>query len=300
MKITKPGIYEDLPAADYHAQHEWLSWSMMKRLVPPSTPAHLKTAMRAPEARKRHFDLGKVVHHIVLGKGDMFEVVQSLGRDKKTARDAENYQTVSAQADRDRIYGAGNVPILRDELDQAEQMASAVWDHPAAHALLSEGIPEVSLFWVDEATGVKCRARLDWCPTPPKTGRLVVPDLKTANSAAPSEFQKVAARLGYYGQQEHYSDGIRATGLSDDPGFVFVVVETTDPWPVIVGQFETFEDKTLGAAVVDRCRRVWHECVTTDTWPAYPPGVIDLTLPTWLHWDLAEFSGVSLDSEIRM
>ena len=296
MKITKPGIYADLSNADYHAQHDWLSWSMMKRLVPPSTPAHLKAAMRNGQENKRHFDLGKVVHALALGDGDTFEVVQCVGRDKKV-RDAEDYATKSAQVHRDAIYEAGNVPILRRELDQAEAMAKSLREHPVARDLLSDGQPEVSLFWIDEATGAKCRARLDWLPNPQLDGRLIVPDLKTANAAAPTEFAKAAARFGYYGQQHHYLDGIRQTGLASDPTFVFVVVETTDPWPVIVGRIHEEGDLALAAGVVDRCRSLYRECAATDTWPAYPGGLVDLSLPVWLHYDLETFAGLSLSPE---
>ena len=215
--ITEPGVYYDLPADVYRRQHAWVSWSTLKRLVPPSTPAHLQAARRAPEERKRHFDLGKVVHAIILGTGDEFEVVRSLDR-KKVARDATDYTTVSAQAHRDEIYEAGKVPVLRAELDRAHKMAESVIRHDAAHELLTNGSPEVSLFWVDPATGVKCRARLDWLPAP-SARRLTVPDLKTSPSSDPLTFAKSVAKFGYYGQQAHYSDGIKACGLSDDPEF---------------------------------------------------------------------------------
>lgn len=297
-KITEPGVYYDLPPDHYRQQHDWVSWSTLKKLVPPSTPAHLQAARRAGEERKRHFDLGKVVHSLVLGAGDEFEVVQSVDRQKNT-KDAVDYTTVSAQAHRDAIYDAGKVPILRREVDHAEKMAESIKAHNAAHSLLTNGSPEVSLFWVDEATGVKCRARLDWLPKRAIHGRFTVPDLKTSPSSDPASFAKSIAKFGYYGQQAHYSDGIRACGLDDDPEFVFVVVEVTDPWPVIVGRVDTVEDLTFARAVVDRCRRVWRECNETDTWPAYPTGVIDLALPSWLLWDLEEFSGITTTTEIE-
>lgn len=288
MKITEPGVYTDLPAADYHAQHDWLSWSRMKHLVPPSTPAHFKASLRKGDERKRHFDVGKVVHSVILGDGDEYVVVQALTKDKQSY-DAKSYDLVSAQRHRDAIYDEGKVPILRAELDAVQKMAESVAAHPVANALLTNGQPEVSLFWIDEATGVKCRARIDWLPDPRPGRRLIVPDLKSAATAAPSEFAKAAAKFGYYGQQRHYLDGIAACGIDPDPAFLFVVVEKTDPWPVIVGQFADRSDLELASAVVDRARRLYRECVEADHWPAYPGGVIDLTLPNWLHYELEEF-----------
>lgn len=289
VSITEPGVYPDLPAEEYHRQHDWLSWSMMKRLVPPSTPAHLKASLRQGEERERHFDVGKVVHNVVLGNGDDYEVVQAVTREKVTY-DARDYVTKSAQDHRDAIYESGKVPILRAELEAAEQMAKSVTEHEVANALLTNGTPEVSLFWIDEATGVKCRARLDWLPDAREGRRMIVPDLKSAATADPREFSKAAGKYGYYGQQRHYLNGIKACGLDPDPAFLFVVVEKADPWPVIVGQIAGRDDLDLAARVVDRATRLWRDCTESDHWPAYPAGVIDLSLPTWLHYDLEEFA----------
>ena len=287
VTITEPGIYPDLPSDDYHAQHDWLSWSRMKYLIPPSTPAHFKAALSADEERKRHFDMGKVVHALTLGAGDDYVVVQALNRQKEPY-DATSYDTVSAQVHRDAIYADGLVPILAAELEQAEAMAKSVNEHPVASALLADGRPEVSLFWVDDATGVKCRARLDWLPNAVKGRRLIVPDLKTAVTAAPSEFSKAAANFAYYGQGMHYLDGVRALGLDLDPAWLFITVEKARPHLVSVGQLSDREDLRLARAVVDHCRRLYAECSATDNWPGYGHGINDLRLPTWLHYQLED------------
>lgn len=281
----KPGIYPDMPAAEYHAQHEWLSWSRMKRLIPPSTPAHFKASLVAGDERKRHFDLGKIVHSLTLGDVDEFVVVQALNRAKEEY-DASSYDLVSAQRHRDEIYAAGKIPILRHELEAAQAMAAQVKAHPLASRLFGSGQPEVSLFWVDPVTDVKCRARLDWLPDPVKGRRLIVPDLKTAVNASPSEFSKAAAKFGYYGQHMHYSDGIQALGIDPDPAFVFVAVEKADPHLVSVGHFTNRDDLRLARAAVDHCRRLYAECTEADRWPGYGDDIHDLSLPAWLHYEL--------------
>lgn len=286
MKITDPGVYPDLGHRDYHAQHDWLSWSGMKKLIPPSTPAHFKAALDGPEERKRHFDLGKVVHALVLGDGEEFEVVQAQNRAREWV-DAESYNLVSAQKHRDLIYDEGRVPILRSELVQAREMAAAVKANPNAAALFAAGQPEVSLFWVDPLTGVKCKARLDWLPARVEGRRMILADLKTAVSAAPAEFAKAAARYGYYGQACHYLDGVHALGLDPDPVFLFVVVETATGF-VSIDQFAKPEDIKLARRVVDHCRRLYGECVAADRWPAYGDQINHLELPTWLHFDMED------------
>lgn len=285
--ITEPGVYYDLAEADYHRQHDWLSWSRMKYLLPPSTPAHFKASLKRGEERKRHFDLGKVVHRLVLGEGADFEVVQALNKSKEPY-DAKDYLTVSSQRHMEEIYESGKVPILRHELDQAEAMAAAVKEHPTADALLTNGKPEVSLFWIDPETGVKCRARIDWLHDKVEGRRRIATDVKTALSASPIEFAKAAANHGYFGQHIHYLDGIKALGLDKDPAFVFVVIEKADPWLINVGQFANRDDLRLARAAVDHCRRLYAECLANDNWPGYGTGINDLLLPKWLHYSMEE------------
>lgn len=288
--ITEPGIYYDLPADEYHAQHDWLSWSQMKHLIPPSTPAHFQAHRSKPQENKRHFDFGKVVHALVLGDGDEFVIVQALNKAKEPY-DAKDYVTVSSQRDRDRIYEEGNVPILASELETAKAMAEAVKAHKTARALLADGKPEVSLFWIDKATGVKCRARLDWLPNKQAGRRLIVPDLKTTvGFAAGDEFGKTMAKFAYYGQQEHYGNGIQATGLDDDPAFLFIVIEKVAPHPVSVNQMTTIEDANLARAVVAHCIRLYSECSAKGAWPSWGDGVNNISLPKWLHNELEDIA----------
>lgn len=279
MKITEPGVYPDLPADDYRAQTDWLSVSGAKKLLRPSCPAKFKAALEAGDEHKPQFDLGKAVHTRVLGDGEALAVV-----------DAENWRSSDARLARDEAYACGRVPLLAAEAEQVEAMAAAVAAHPIAAALFAAGQPEVSLFWVDDATGVKCKARLDWLPEPAEGRRLLVPDLKTAVSAEPGEFARNAARFGYVSQQDWYSDGIRACGLDRDPAFLFVIVETTAPHVVTVGQFARDDDTKLAAAMNDKARRIYADCIQTDQWPGYADGIADLELPNWFHYQMEDIA----------
>lgn len=276
MSINE-GLHFDLPHEDYLAQHDWLSASGIKRLIPPSTPAHFKAA-QGREEHKPAFDFGKAAHARVLGVGEDVVVV-----------DAEDWRTKDARLARDAAHEEGKVPILAKDNAVIDGMAASLADHSIAPLLFATGQPEVSAFWTDPETGVQCRARFDWLPGQQKGRRLVVPDLKAAATAAPSEFAKSAARFGYYAQQEHYRDGLMALGIDDDPAFVFVVIEKEFPYLVTVAQFVEPADVKLARAAVDRSRRVFAECTATDSWPGYGDRIHSLSLPGWLHYDLEEY-----------
>jgi hypothetical protein len=56
--------------------------------------------------------------------------------------------------------GAGRQQIKRRDHDYVAQVERFVRAWPEASALLSDGIPEISIFWTDD--GVRKKARLDW------------------------------------------------------------------------------------------------------------------------------------------
>lgn len=277
MKITKPDLYPDLSEADYRAQHEWLSVSSAKKMLPPSCPAKYRATVGLEE-HKPQYDIGKAFHTAVLGDGAEVVVVDALDWRGKDAREA-----------RAAAYERGAVPILAAEAVLVANMAAAVKAHDTAPHLFAGGAPEVSAFWVDEATGVKCKARFDYLPEKQPGRRLIVPDLKSAVSADPGEFSRAAARFGYIQQQIHYSSGLQHLGVDDDPAFLFIVVEKDHPHLVNVGQFAKPEDIALTAAALDKALRLYAECLATDTWPGWS-GVTDLELPTWHLYALEEIA----------
>lgn len=277
MKITEPGLYHDLADEDYRAQTDWLSVSGAKKLLPPSCPAKFKASLGVEEHRPQ-FDQGKAFHAAVLGAGADVVVV-----------DALDWRSKDAREQRDAAYAAGKTPLLIADAAVVESMADAVKNHDTARHLFVGGAAEVSAFWVDEQTGVPCKARFDYLPDVQEGRRLIVPDLKSAVSADPSEFSRAAARFGYVMQQDWYSDGLRHLGIAADPAFLFVVVEKEAPHITVVGQFATPEDVALSAAANDKARRLYRDCLAADTWPGYP-GVTELELPTWHRYALEEMT----------
>ena len=155
MKITKPGLYPDLNEAVYRSQTDWLSVSGAKKLLPPSCPAKFKASLGVEE-HKPQFDVGKAFHAKVLGDGAEVVVVA-----------ADSWRSTAARDARDAAYEAGSVPLLTAEAEVVEAMAAAVKAHDTAPLLFAGGAAEVSAFWVDETTGVQCKARFDYLPDKP-------------------------------------------------------------------------------------------------------------------------------------
>lgn len=277
VRISKPGIYPDLAEKDYRAQTDWLSVSGAKKLLPPSCPAKFKATLGV-EDHKPQFDIGKAFHAKVLGDGAEVVVV-----------DALDWRGKDAKAERTAAYERGAVPILITDAAVVDAMYAAIANHDVAPHLFTGGASEVSAFWLDHETGVKCKARFDYLPDKQAGRRLIVPDLKSAVSADPEEFARAAARYGYLFQQVHYSNALRTLGVDDDPAFLFVVVEKDAPHLVNVGQFAEKDDLHLAVAALDKALRLYRTCLEADHWPGWP-GVTDLSLPTWHKYQLEEIA----------
>lgn len=285
--MREPGLIHDLPEKEYHAESA-LSCSQAKLLIPPSTPRKFQHALGQPEQRKRVFDIGKAVHAKVLGTPLDVVAVQKLNRSKERV-DAEDYDTLSAQAHRDEIYADGKTPLLQHEINACDAMAEAVLSNPDARALMElPSHPEVSAFWTDPETGIDCRARFDWLPDVKPGRRLIITDLKTAVSAWPAEFIRSAASFFYDLQDAWYRDAAKALGLDPEPEFLFVVVEKAEPYDVSVVRLHA-DARQRGEALMDRTRRIYAECVRSGQWPGIPHGVHTTDLPAYEHYKHEEF-----------
>lgn len=273
--ITRPGVYDGIPEAAYHRDlvpGGSLSSSGARKLLAPSCPALFRYEQTHPQPHKKAFDLGRAAHELVLGVGSGVEVV-----------DASDFRTKAAKEQRDAIYAAGKTPLLPAEYRQVQEMADAVKAHPiAAHIFKpGEGLAEQSMFWKDPDSGVVCRARMDWLPTPRAGKRLIVADLKSARSVAPPDLAKAVHEHGLHQQDDFYRRGCRELGIGDkDTSFVFVFVAKTPPYLVTVVELD-HEARRIGKERNDRALKVYKRCKETGVWPGFSDDITMLSLPLW-------------------
>lgn len=270
--ITGPGVY-DIPEHVYHADPVpggSLSSTGARRLLPPSCPALFKHERDHGAQRRQVFDVGSAAHRLVLGAGADLAVI-----------DAGDYRSKAARDQRDAAYAAGTTPVLSHEFDQVNAMATAVERHPVAGRLFApgRGDAERTLAWIDEATGVWCRARLDWmCRS--ANGRLIVVDYKTTTSAEPSKVARAIHDYGYHQQASWYLDGVRAVGLDVDPAFIFAFQEKAAPHLITVVELDA-EALRIGAERNRRALEIYARCTATGEWPGYTDDITLLGLPAW-------------------
>lgn len=270
--VEAPVIRDDLTAEEYHADRTSVSSSGLRALLAPGCPAQFKYDRDNPPAPKREFDLGHAAHKLVLGEGPEFKVI-----------DYPDYKKKAAQQERDDAHAAGLVPLLTKEHDQVQAMADAIRRHPIAGPLFTPGTgrAELSLYWTDPATGVRCRVRPDWLKEMP--GLALGVDYKTIRSADPETVSRAIRDHSYHQQDALYTDGIWAALQPADVRFVFVFQSKTAPYLITVREL-TQQDRDIGRARNERALRIYADCTANDEWPDWTGPVTEIPqvgMPTW-------------------
>ena len=178
---------------------------------------------------------------------------------------------------------AGRELVSHADYAVCAMQLEAVRSEPELAALLRAGHGEVSIFWIDQPTGIYCKARPDWLPVLEglRRGTAITPlDLKTCSDESPNGFGRAAARLRYDLQAAHYTAGIEAaTGLRVEK-FVFGAV-TSKPPVLAVPYVLTDEIRDQGR---DERRELMERlalCQRENQWPAYGAGFQLLDFPAY-------------------
>ena len=266
----------DIPSSLYHADDlggdtPSLSASLIHTLLSCS-PAHaraqhpkLNPALERDDAA--HYDIGMVVHALLLQGEDVAEVI-----------DAPDWRTKAAKEARDEARAAGLVPLLAHQHENVRSIVAAAREQlevfDAAPGLLVDGKPEQTIVW--EENGVLCRSRLDWL----HDDHTAIDDVKTTSrSANPDGWSRSLFNFGGDVQAALYLRGAKAvTGV--DAVFRWAVVETTYPYALSV-LTPGPDVLALADAKVDTAIRVWRDCLERNHWPGYPTRVCTVELPPW-------------------
>jgi hypothetical protein len=275
LLITEPGVYDDVTDDRYHADPVLggsLSSSGARALLPPGCPAQFHYDRTQPPKEAAHFDVGKAAHRLVLGAGATLAPI-----------DFDNYQTKAAQQARKDCRAEGLTPLLTHQWEAVVAMADALRRDPIASLLFDPnyGRPEATLVWQDTATGVWCRARLDWLPDRVPGHRMIVPDYKTSAAVDIDALQRACATWRYHQQDSWYRAAVRALGLADDSArFVLVCQSKEPPYLVHVIEMDHVAQR-LGDQLNRQALQIYATCRRDGRWPGHADDITQLSLPSW-------------------
>lgn len=271
------GIYSNIADDVYHADLTSLSSSGARALL-AGTPEEFDFARRTPADPNKNYDFGHAAHKMVLGIGSRLALLDPkvCGHTKDGKIAANPASTSEWKAAAAAARKRGQLPIAKWDMEKAQTMAGRVFQHPIASRLLSRGAAEHSIYWHDDATGVRRRIRPDFLPETNR--RPLCIDYKTAKSANPEQFQRAVVDYGYHCQQAFYEDGLAELGLVD-VGFLFVVQAKDAPYTVSVCQIDP-EVVELGRRQNRMALEIFARCQESGEWPGYD-GIHTVGMAGW-------------------
>jgi exodeoxyribonuclease VIII len=279
-----PAVLPDLSAAEYH-RHPAVSKHGLDDFR--KAPALYDYNRKNPqEAKSPALLFGSLYHTVILEPdliGRLYAVVPSDAPKKpsRTQREAKkpSQETLDAIAwwDDFNLRTEGRTIVDVQDIMRCQKMRAAMMKNLACRNAIEEHrlYTEASLFWEDQRTGVKCRARPDII----RADGLII-DPKTCADASEEAFQRAAFNYGYYRQAAMYLDGWEVVAQDKPKGFIFLAQESEPPYlcrayvasPAMIdhGRMQLAED-------LDR----FAKCERLGVWPGLGDTPAELNLPAW-------------------
>jgi hypothetical protein len=204
----EPGLYLGVPFEQY-LKIKAVSNSTLKSVEVAAGLAIWSRDAPIDEGAESAAELGTLVHTLALEKDDFqnrYLVMPSLNLNTKAGREkAEEYEA-SANA-------AGLIPVSQADFRKATMMVASLLAYPDIKSLLSAdaGHSEVTVLWIDQDTGLKCKARVDRLVLVPDG--CIALDLKTIDKM--KNLRWAVRDLGYDRQDIHYTEGLLAVGFQN-------------------------------------------------------------------------------------
>ena len=269
-ELIRKRIVHGMPAAEYRAV-DAIGSSTVKALV-TKTPAHAKHAL----LHKNHAEwlaLGTAVHAAILEPHSFLQQIAIAPDVNRKFKDGKERWALFQET------VAGRTVITHDQGEQLRRMKEQFDSCKTATALLQKcQHREVSVFAADI---VHTKARLD------AYSHGIVVDIKTTREdASRKDFEGAISHYGYGIQAAHYRR-VCAQAKVPCTDFMFIVMETAEPYGVAVYRLED-EVIDLYDQMVQEAMEVWRGCLEAKRFHAYPDKVQSIGVPRWLRRQLEE------------
>lgn len=265
-ETPEPGIYTGVTMERY-LSWPYVSASKLKTLH--SSAAKVKYDMDGgPRRETPALALGTTIHACVLEPQAFhrtYVIEPEINKRTKVGK-------LEFAALLERVENKNQILISKDDYSTCNAIAKRLGeDEIAAEMLSGKGKNEVSVVWDHEATGLRCKARIDrltdW------KGFTCHIDLKSTVDASPDGYPYQCRKYNYHWSAALYLKGCEALA----PGtrrFMHIAFEKVPPYDVGIYEFVSGDlQNQLGLEEGWRkCESMlakYKECVDNDAWPSY-------------------------------
>jgi len=218
-------IYYDLPAEVYH--HPLCPGTSASKLaLIHKSYTYYKYKSEHPE-RSPALDFGCALHDAIL-LPEVFnrQYVKKIDCDKRTNAGKEIYKNFCDDS-------RGKTILDQKDYDKVLAMRERVMSVETCRRML-KGRAEVSMFWIDQETGIQCKGRMDLYRDDG-----IILDIKTTQNSSKKAFSKSIVDYGYDRSGAFYLDGITTITGNTHNVFAYIAIEKEPPYELglyILGQ----------------------------------------------------------------
>jgi len=238
----EPYWVEALSDDDYHDDKTFVSSSNLKKVLLSKRTFYndFFLAKKKDEKEKECFRLGKMFHMAIL-EGDKFkenfvlmpefEALNGKGeltKNKNCKAVKEKYAAFRAS------LPSSAVICSESEREQIIGSVYSLLEHPQAAQIMKDSLTEVSGFFVDEESGLRCKIRPDIL----SKNCVILGDLKTTRMVDSMRFQNSVFDLGYYISMYMYTQGIKAISGVEPKIIPIIAMENTMPFECSIHYFK--------------------------------------------------------------
>jgi hypothetical protein len=202
---------------EYLSKKDHVSASDVKTFMKcPLNYYHEKFINKSSGEEKDHLLLGSAMHEAILEPENFFKnyfVAENF--DKRTKKGKEEYQQFLEQ-------NKGRKAISQEQMEIIKNIAKNAVDNRTLMSLIENSYREVSIYSIDETTGLKIRIRPDILCSKYST----IVDLKSCMSASPKDFLSSVYKFGYAISDAFYKN------FSKRENYIFCAMEKQSPYQV--------------------------------------------------------------------
>ena len=261
----------ELTNEEYHGDKTAVSSSVLKRFEKSAASVLCYYMTRDHEDEAEHFRLGRAIHCASLEPKKFIEVVVKQPEFSGTGSRKEKADWIAAQAKTAMI-------LKEKEFLQVEGMVNSILEYPDAVSFMNRGVPEISGYYRDPITGIKCKLRPDLWDE--ELGILL--DVKSCVDCSPYAFSKKIKDYGYHLSMAMYSEGIYQITGKRPKDCIFLAVEKKPPYECAI-YFCKPEMLQKGYEEYNFAMQKLKFCLETKTWPRRQSEGEEIDLPQYVY-----------------
>lgn len=266
-KITKPGVYLNMPMEVYHGLptvEPSISSSQLRTIFNKSLAHYWLTSPLNPDRepfQDTEFTIvGRAAHHLLLGESNFskyFAIRPAMAPDGRDWN--ANNKTCKAWLNEQALE---RITVVTDkQLEQVKGMERALLREPAVQNGILNGAVEASIFYQDKETGIWLKSRPDSIPSDNDAA-----DLKVVSDITDEGIARGLGDNGYHQQAATTRDAIFNVLHRELENFFLIYVEGKQPHSVRIDTIDP-EDVAQGSRENRAALHLFARAIETNYFP---------------------------------